>query len=73
MDSNHHQFGKILKNGVYVLEVGDRCGARNFPIAAKSSDERLKYGLHETINAENLRGKCFSPSNRGLTCSDGGL
>ena len=33
----------------------------------------LKYGLQGTINAKNLRKNCFSRSEGGLACSDGGL
>ena len=32
----------------------------------------LKYGFQGTINAKNLQKNCFSSSDGGLACSNGG-
>ena len=49
-----------------------RGGARNFPIGVTLPTRGLKYGFKGTINAKNLRKNRFSPTDRGLACSDGG-
>ena len=43
-----------------------------FQRGADSFSEGLKYGFLGTINAKNLRKNRVSPSDGGLSCSDGG-
>ena len=45
----------------------------NFPMGELTHPTRgLKYDFQGTIKAKNLRKNHFSPSDRGLACSDGG-
>ena len=58
---------------VYKEAPKYRGGARNFPTEGLTPPTRgLKYGFQGTINAKNLQKNRLSPSDGGLTCSNGG-